>query len=255
MTPLNLLRPLAPLLLTASLLADPVPVRQPQGAQHGFVTIHSAEGKTIGSGEYTQTEHAGQLTARFTLHFRDGSLDDDTFTYTQHQTFTLLSDHHIQRGPFFPHPIDYLLEANGNVTTRTPEGKTESTHFDLPNDLSNGLLAILLLDLSPATPELKVSMLAPTGKGRLIKLVINPDSHQTFTAAPGIRRQASVFRIHPELGGIVGVVAPIIGKQPGDIYVTVLEGEAPLLVRIAGPLAEGGPSVSIELAGTAFPAR
>jgi hypothetical protein len=32
-----------------------------------------------------------------------------------------------------------------------------------------------------------------------------------------------VFRIHPELRGIVGMIPPLIGLQPKDVMVWVLE--------------------------------
>jgi hypothetical protein len=60
-----------------------------------------------------------------------------------------------------------------------------------------------------------------------------------------------VFRIHPELGGIVGVIAPLIGLQPKDVMVWVLEGEEPAVVRIVGQLGGYGPVVNSELEGQA----
>jgi hypothetical protein len=56
-----------------------------------------------------------------------------------------------------------------------------------------------------------------------------------------------------DLGGVAGVIAPVIGKQPKDTMVWVLEGEVPGFVRQVGQLYEGGPVVSIELSGTSFP--
>ena len=61
-----------------------------------------------------------------------------------------------------------------------------------------------------------------------------------------------MFRIHPELGGIVGVLAPLIGLQPKDVLVWVLEGEQPAVVRIVGQLGGYGPVVSSDLEGTSF---
>jgi hypothetical protein len=69
----------------------------------------------------------------------------------------------------------------------------------------------------------------------------------------GVRRKATVFRIHAELGGVVGVVAPVIGKQPKDIYVWIIEGQVPGLIREVGPLEDGGTVVSIEPAGASYP--
>ncbi len=61
-----------------------------------------------------------------------------------------------------------------------------------------------------------------------------------------------MLRIHPELGGIVGVIAQLIGLQPKDVMVWVLEGEQPAVVRIIGQLGGYGPVVSSELEGTSF---
>jgi hypothetical protein len=49
------------------------------------------------------------------------------------------------------------------------------------------------------------------------------------------------------------VVAPIVGKQPADALVWVLEGQAPSLIRQIGQLYEGGPLVSIQLSGIIVP--
>jgi hypothetical protein len=61
-----------------------------------------------------------------------------------------------------------------------------------------------------------------------------------------------VFRIHPELGGILGVIATLLGLQPKDVMVWVLEGEEPAVVRVVGQLGGFGPLVSSELEGTSF---
>ena len=64
--------------------------------------------------------------------------------------------------------------------------------------------------------------------------------------------KAALFRIHPELGGIVGLIARLIGIQPKDVMVWVLEGEDPAVVRIVGQLGGYGPLLSSELDGTSF---
>jgi len=98
-----------------------------------------------------------------------------------------------------------------------------------------------------------MSLIAPIGKGRLIQLSIDVAGDEPFSPVLGVRRKAMVFRIHPELDGIAGVVAPVIGKQPKDVFVWILEGEVPGLVREIGPLEEGGPVVSVEPAGASYP--
>ena len=197
-----------------------------------------------------------RVTAHLNFRFRDGSIDEDTAVYTQKTVFRLVSDHHIQRGPFFSKPIDFLVEANGNVTLRSQDKqgqtKVQTSHIDLPADLSNGIISILLVNVRPDTPPFKLAMIAPMEKGRLIQLDIQRAPQQSFSCVVGYPCKAAVFRIKPQLGGLTGIVAPLIGKQPSDVFVWILEGDAPVAVREVAQLAEGGPVVSIELAGTIF---
>ena len=237
--------------------ADPIPVHHTQGALHAFLVVRSQTGATLGYGEITQIADGDHITDHLVYRFRDGSLDDETTIYTQGKTFQFLSDHHIQRGPFFAKPSEITVEANGQVTTITPSKngphKVETQHIDLPPDISNGMMCALIANIDPNGPGVRLTMVIPSmGKGRLIHLDIAPDSHASFTVA-GTPRKATVFRMKIDLGGVAGVVAPIIGKQPSDIFLWVLEGDPPLFVREVGQLSEGGTIVSIEFAGTSFP--
>lgn len=237
--------------------ADPIQVHHIQGAVHGFLVIRSQAGATLGYGEFTQLADGDRVTAHLVYRFRDGSLDDETTVFTQRGTFQLVSDHHVQRGPSFPKPSDITVEASGQVTTRTPgkDGKenVETQHIDLPPDVSNGMIGTLLANIKPDTPPFKLGMVIPTGgKARLIHLAITPGEQASFTVA-GAARKAHVYVMKLDLGGVVGVVAPIVGKQPSDIIAWILEGDAPLFVREIGQLSEDGPIVSIEFAGATFP--
>jgi hypothetical protein len=60
-------------------------------------------------------------------------------------------------------------------------------------------------------PEMKVSYLAGSPKPRVVKLSIKPDGEDTFRLG-GVNRRSSRFNIHIEIGGIAGVIAPVIGK-------------------------------------------
>ena len=196
------------------------------------------------------------MTMRLTYKFVDGSIDDETTTYRQQGTFRLVLNHHVQRGPFFVKPVDFSVEAaTGVATSRTADKNgnihVESHRIDLPDDLANGFVGTLLLNAPQNTTSFRVGMLAPVGSGRLIRLLISPEGEQPFHTA-GQTLQATVFRIHPELGGIVGVIAPLIGLQPQDVFVWVLEGDEPAVVRIVGQLGGYGPVVSSDLEGTSF---
>ena len=244
------------ILCASALRAEPIQVRHSQGTERGFLLIRSESGAILGHGDLNQTAHGSRVTSELALHFKDGSLDDETVVYTQTGVFRLVSDHHIQKGPFFHNPIDLLVQANGNVTNRSMgkdgKEKVETQHLDLSPDVCNGMISPLLSNISPTTQPLKLSMVAAAGdKGRLVHLNISPTSPQKFTDV-GLTYNATVFRVHIDLGGVAGVVAPIVGKQPGDIFVWVVEGAAPQFMRMLGPLTNGGPVISLELSGASF---
>ena len=223
---------------------------------HRLMIARSETGTIIASGEFSQVVQGDEVTMRLTYKFLDGSLDDETTTYKQQDIFRLVRNHHIQKGPYFAKPVDFSVEAaNGIATSRTADknGKIhiESEHMELPDDLANGFVGTLLLNVPQNRTPFRVGILAPVNGGRLIRILISPEGEQPFHTT-GQTLKATVFRIHPELGGIVGVIAPLIGLQPKDVMVWVLEGEEPAVVRIVGQLGGYGPVVSSELEGTSF---
>ncbi len=232
--------------------AQAVPVRHVDGRLHGFVVLRSEDGREIGFGEATQWVHGSRVTYRMVYRFHDGSLDDETAIFTQNHTFQLVSDHHIQRGLFFPKPLDLTIEAGGRVTSRTVDGsgkpRVEVRQMDLPPGLVNGYLCSVLANLSPDAPVAKLAMVSPTEEPRLIHLDVSSDG-QAGVSIAGARREAAVFRLKSELGGVAGVVAPLLGRQPADIVVWVLQGEAPAVVRATGQLTDDTPVIAIEMAG------
>jgi hypothetical protein len=224
----------------------------------GFVTIRSTDGKQIGYGSVSQFVQGDRITERTTYHFHDGSLDDETVVFSEKNTFALITDHHVQRGPLFSHPLDLTINASGDATNRTIDSsgkpKLETSHIDLPPGTAViGMMSTVLANLNPAAQPLKIPALTPTQKPRLVHFAVAPEGRGTFRVS-GSRQTASIFRIKTELGGIAGVVAPIIDKQPDDTLVWVLEGDAPLTIRAIGQLSEGGPVMDIQMAGATFPA-
>jgi hypothetical protein len=242
----------AAFLVGTGLPAAQVPVRSPQGSAHGFVVAKTLEGKRIAVGDMTQTVHNDRVTSRLILRFADGSIDDETAVFSQRGVICLLSYHHIQRGPYFPKPIDFLMDAPLGKITNHIEGRDDTqVHLDLPKDLANGLPLKLLLNILPSTPETQLSFLAPGEKPRLVKLVIKPVGQVPFTVG-GSPRKAVDYVLHIEIGGVAGLVAPIIGKQPADHHVWILDGIAPAFIREEGSLYEGGPVLRIEQVSPSF---
>src|SRR5919205_3685715 len=97
---LNLL--LALVLWAAAVEAEPQRVRLPEGNAHGFLLIRTVAGKTLGYGELVQKPTRGVITSRLLLHFNDGSLYDETVTFSQQEVFRLESYRLVRRGPSFP---------------------------------------------------------------------------------------------------------------------------------------------------------
>jgi hypothetical protein len=223
---------------------------------HASMVTRSETGNIIARVEFSQVVEGNEVTMRLTSHFLDGSLDDETTTFREQGTLQLVRDRHIQRGRFFTRPIDFSVEAvTGTATIRTydKDGKVhvEDRHIDLPDDLANGFVGTVLLNVPPNTSPFRVGLLAPFGGGRLVRLLISSEGQQSYQSA-GKDLKASVFRIHPELGGIVGLLAQLVGLAPKDVMVWIREGESPAVVRIVGQLGGYGPVVSSELEGTSF---
>ncbi len=248
--PLTRLFGIVLLLQTGLLSAEPIRVRYLEGSVHGFLALRTMEGKLLAQGDLIQVVKSDRITSQLIFHFKDGSVDSDTAVFSQRLHFRLITDHHIQKGPAFPQSTDMLINAStGQVTVRFQEKgeeKVETKHLDLPPDLANGIILDVLKNVSPETKETKVSFVVTTPKPRLVQLSISPQGEETFSVA-GVRQKAMRFTVKVELGGITGLLAPMIGKQPADYNVWIAIGEAPAFVRSDGPSYLGAPIWSIQM--------
>lgn len=239
-----------------NLHSEMIPVVQRQGAIHGFLVLRSPEGKIIATGDQVNVVKGNEVHSRLTFHFRDGSIDDETSVFRQTSTFQLLSDHHVQKGPSFPEPQNVSVDVqSGKVTWReSKDGKEKVTteRMDVPPDLANGMISLIVQNFPKNTTETKASYLAVSSKPRVVKLSVKPDGEDTCRIG-GISRASERFNIHVEIGGIAGVVAPILGKQPADTKVWVLKGEAPAFLKMEGALYLKGPIWAMELASPVWP--
>ena len=240
------------------LSAETVAVRYREGTLHGFLTLRTLEGTTIASGDQVQIPNGDRITSRLVYHFKDGSLDDETAVYSQRDVFRLISDHHIQKGPSFPQPVDISLETStGQVVVRFTDndGKEQVTtdHFDFPADLANGLVPTLLKNIRPDVGQITVPYLTTARKPLLIKLEVSAAGKDRFSIG-GSYRRATRYVLKIEIGGILGLLAPATGQQPPDILVWILGGEAPSFLKLQGPAYEGGPIWKAELVSPVWPA-
>ena len=81
----------------ASLAAETVSVRFPEGLVHGFLTLRSVEGAVLAEGDLIQFLRDGRVTSRLLLKFRDGSVSDETAVFSQDKVFRLVSDRLVQK--------------------------------------------------------------------------------------------------------------------------------------------------------------
>jgi hypothetical protein len=230
---------------------QPVTVRHPEGLARGFLVLRTTDGKALADGDLIQNVRGTRVTTRLVFRFKDGSLHDDTAVFDQGRGFRLVSDHLVQKGPVFPRPLDLSINGRtGDVTVKYTDDhgqpKTEMEKLDVVPDLANGMVSTLLKNVRPDAPPKTLSFVAATPKPLLVKLAVSVAGTERFsTGSTG--RTATHYVLKVEIGGVKGVLAPLVGKQPPDSHIWILDGEAPAFVKAEQPLFAGGPVWRIEL--------
>jgi hypothetical protein len=244
--------------LSSSLMSEPVVTRYTEGLIHGFLVLRDTDDKILASGELSQRASGNRVTSQLVFHFGDGSLHEETTVFSQRKVFQLVSYHLVQRGKSFKRATDMRINAaTGLVTVISADDdgkeKTYSETMKLPPDLANGLSMTLVKDIDPKALKTTISMVASTPKPRLVKLVIEPEDVEDSFSVAGAPRKALHYTVKVDIGGIGGVVAPIVGKQPPDTHVWLVGGKSPGFLKSEGPLSDGGPVWKIELASPVWP--
>lgn len=149
-----------------------------------------------------------------------------------------------------------IVTSTGQVTVQSTndkgEEKTERERLQLPPELANGLVLTVLKNLRPDDQLPQLSMVVAAPKPRVVKLTISAQGKDPFTVA-GSRREAAHYMIKIEIGGLAGLVAPLLGKQPPDAHVWIIGGEAPTFVKSETLSFLGGPVWRTELASPVWP--
>jgi hypothetical protein len=230
--------------------AEQIPVRHPEGVSLGFLVLRNTDGEALAYGDWKQVVKAdGLLLDDLRLQFKDGSFYEEITKFAQHAKFRLVSDQVEEKGPSFKHPSRSWIDARaGTITVRTTENgeeKTTTKHLDLPDDVANGLLFVLLKNVEPAA-ETTVSFVAASAKPRVVKWNITPGPEKTIKVGI-VEYKAQYFIVKTKIEGPAGVIAPLVGKQPPDIHVWLVKSEAPTFLEFEGRLTEDGPVWRIEL--------
>jgi hypothetical protein len=217
---------------------------------NGVLILRTLNGAALADGELTQTVRGDRATIRLVFHFKDGSLHDETVVYAPSQRFGLATYHLVQKGPAFPQPLDMSIDRSiGEVVVRYAAGgaqKIETEHIDVPPDLANGLISTILRNAQTGSPPKTVSFVVATPKPRLVKLAITSAGDEPFPRGGAVVKAAH-YVLKVEIGGVSGVLAPLVGKQPPDSHVWILRGETPAFAKSEQPFYLGGPLWRIEV--------
>jgi hypothetical protein len=235
-----------------ALSAQAVKVRYREGVGHGFLLLRTPDGKSLADGDSTQVARGDNVTSRMSFKFTDGSVYEQTTTFSQRGTFRLLKDHVVQRGPQFKPPMETSIDATtGEVTVRYTDDhgkeKVLTERLKLPPDVANGLVFTLLKDIEPSVPQTTVSYVVATPKPRLVHLEIIPKDQVPFSIG-SFTHKAFRYMVKVKIGGAAGLIARLVGKQPSTLQAWVLAEDAPAFVRFDGPLYSGGPTWRMEVA-------
>jgi hypothetical protein len=234
---------------TGRSVAQQIKVKYVQGALHGFLVVRTEEGKKLGGGDFQQTVSGTRVTVKIEIHLEDGSVFEDTSVFSQRGVFRLLSDHLLEKGPAYKDPIEVWINCQTNqvkvLEMKDGKDKVTVTHLSLPGDLANGIVPVLLQNITDGI-EHTLPILATTPKPRIVKLIVAPEGEDSFSVE-GSKYKAKKYLERVEIGGVAGAVAPLVGQKPPDGRAWILAGDAPLFLKSVGQLAAGTPVWAVEL--------
>jgi len=121
----------------------------------------------------------------------------------------------------------------------------------MPEDLYNGMALVLLKNL-PAGGRVAGMLAAFTPKPRLVKMELGPEGEDRVLVA-GEPKKATRYLVKLEIGGLTGLVASLVGKEPPDLRYWLVEGDVPGFVRFQGAMFFNGPVWRLELAPITWP--
>jgi hypothetical protein len=247
---------IAALLFCLTVNADQVTVKHMQGYIHGFLVLKDTDDKVLASGDLVQLPSGNRVTDTLSLRFADGSAYEEISVFSQSHTYRLLTYKQVMKGPAFKTPEALSLDASSGAVhiqyiDKDGKEKTVTDKLSLPPDLANGIIPMLLTEAAPQA-EMTLSMLVSTPKPRIVKLKISPAGQDPFSVG-GSGVKATHYIVKIDIGGVEGVAAKVVGKQPPPEDFWIASGNAPVFLKSQGPLYEDGPVWRIELASPVWP--
>jgi hypothetical protein len=236
--------------------AAPVTVRLPEGNTRGFLVLRSPEGEVIAQGELRQKPAQGLIESRLSLAFKDSSHREEIAVFSQDKTFRIESYRLVERGPSFPTAEITFDRKSGQYKARTQDKKggeeqVAAGPLEMPADLYNGMALVLLKNLADGE-KASGQMAIFTPKPRLIRMDLNPEGDEMIRLG-GTALTVRRYLVKLEIGGLTGVIASFIGKDPPDSRYWLATGEVPAFVRFEGALFLNGPRWRIEMTTPDWP--
>jgi len=228
-----------------------MPVRFVEGVVHGFLVLRTLDGDPIASGDLRQVNAGGNVKSHMVFGFKDGSVLDETVTFTQGQVFTMQRYHLIQRGPVFSKDSYISLDrASGKYSVKTKDHDDakedmEDGTLELPSDVYNGMIFIILKNLDKGAAE-TIHVVTFTPKPQIIELELLPTGRERISAG-NASKTANSYILRPKLGTARKLLATLAGRVPPDNHAWILADEVPTFVSFQGTLFMGGPVWRIEL--------
>ena len=240
----------------ARLDAEPVKVRLTEGHTRGFLVLRTLGGEPLAHGELIQRPNGALIENRLTLNFADGSLWDEQVTYSHKDVFRLEALRQVQRGPSFPTSEVAFDRKSGRYQARTQESKGAEVkeaggEMEMPADLYNGMALTLLKNLAPGAGA-SARIAAFTPKPRLINMTLSHEGDDAVRVGPATKT-ARRNLVKLEVGGLTGIVASLMGKEPPDLRYWLVAGDVPAFVRFQGAMYLNGPVWRIEMAPVNWP--
>ncbi|HEU5305568.1 MAG TPA: hypothetical protein VFU40_13040 [Gemmatimonadales bacterium] len=246
------------LITTSGVEAGPIAVRQPEGAVYGVLALRTTGGEVLAHGELIQTVRGHHVDSQLVFRFNDGSVFDERVVFSQQKLFGLTSYRLTQRGPAFPGSSEVtFVRGSGQYRAKIrekPDANEEvlEGRLDMPSDVYNGMSSVLLKNLG-AEQTATGRLLAFTPKPRLLAMKLSSEGTDDFQVGAATRK-ATRWLVNLELGGMLGVLASIAGKDPPDLrYWIAAAPLPPAFVKFEGPFYLNGPVWRIELAGPRWP--
>jgi hypothetical protein len=255
-------KPAALVIVIAALLwscpAETAPIRVQliEGTFRGFLVLRSLDGSAIAYGEVSQKPSGNAVGCRTILRFKDGSLYDESATFSQKGVFRLEAYRLVQRGPSYPTLEVSFDRKSGQYKARSQAGKdgkleVASGKLEMPADLYNGMALMLLKNL-PGGAGATVRVAVFTPEPRLLEMEWSWEgAEEVLLGGSPIKTMRSLVKL--KIGGLTGMLAALIGKSPPDSRYWLVTGDVPAFVRFEGAMFLNGPVWRLEMTTVEWP--